>query len=58
MAIEGGAATPAGDGSTTPADVGILNFDNVKDFITRFDTYTTNRRERRKQAKMDKGDLL
>lgn len=49
--LDGGAATPASDGTTAPADGSMLNFDNVKDFIHRFDTYTSNRRERRKQAK-------
>jgi hypothetical protein len=55
--INGGAHTIAMDGSSTPADGSMLNFDNVKDFIHRFDTYTSNRRERRKQVKSEKGEL-
>ena len=55
--IAGGASTPAPDGTSTPADGAMLNFDNVKDFIHRFDSYTASRRERRRQAKSEKGIL-
>jgi DNA-directed RNA polymerase specialized sigma24 family protein len=54
--VEGGASTPGQDGRQTPVDGTMLNFDNVKDFINRFDTYTHKRRERRRETK-GKGEL-
>lgn len=44
-------SVPHADGSTGKK---ILQFENVQDFIERFDTYTSNRRERRRQAKVAK----
>jgi len=34
-----------------------LNFDNVQDFITRYDQYTATRREKRRNAKATKAEL-
>jgi hypothetical protein len=55
--INGGASTAGLDGSTAPADSTMLNFDNVKDFIHRFDQSATERRDRRR-AKVDADKLL
>lgn len=51
--IAGGAHTQAGE-TIVPADTTMLEFDNVKDFIRRFDDYTAVRKERRRAAKSDK----
>lgn len=49
--INGGAQTNV-EGATVPhVDSGMLKFDNVQDFITRYDSYTASRRERRRQSK-------
>ena len=52
--IAGGAQTNSVNGGQIPADTTMLEFDNVKDFITRFDAYTHSRKERRKQVKSEK----
>jgi len=52
--IAGGMYTESPDGAHIQADTTMLEFDNVKDFIRRFDDYTTSRKERRKQAKNEK----
>jgi hypothetical protein len=52
--IAGGSHSGPSDGATANVDGGLLAFDNVKDFINRYDTYTSNRRERRRQAKQAK----
>jgi hypothetical protein len=52
--IDGGAHTDSPNGAHIPADTTMLEFDNVKDFIRRFDDYTAGRKERRKQAKVEK----
>jgi hypothetical protein len=59
QAIEGGAHMLTGDGDTvlgTQPDSGMLKFDNVQDFIRRFDSYTSNRRQRRRRTR-EKGTL-
>jgi hypothetical protein len=52
--IAGGAHTSVEGGERIPADTTMLEFDNVKDFIRRFDDYTAVRKERRKAAKSEK----
>jgi hypothetical protein len=52
--IAGGVHTQAPGGGRIQADTTMLEFDNVKDFIRRFDDYTATRKERRKQAKSEK----
>lgn len=45
-----GTASDNPDGSPMPADSTMLSFDNVQDFITRYDEYSSKRRERRKKV--------
>lgn len=50
--IDGGAHVQPEDGGTSTSNGdSMLKFDNVKDFITRFDEHTSARRERRRAAK-------
>lgn len=49
--IDGGAYEAAGENGIPILDTSMLSFDNVKDFINRYDDYAKNRRERRRQAK-------
>lgn len=51
--IAGGVHTNTEGGERIPADTTLLEFDNVKDFIRRFDDYTATRKERRKLAKSE-----
>ncbi len=39
------------DAGVVPQDATMLNFDNVQEFITRFDDFTIKRRDRRKLTK-------
>lgn len=52
--INGGAFTPSANGKNPQADNTYLNFDNVQDFITRYDDMTRTRRERRRAAKLQR----
>ena len=52
--IAGGAHTDSSEGGHIPADTTMLEFDNVQDFIRRFDSYTEDRKERRRQAKSER----
>lgn len=52
--INGGAHTETPNGGHIQADTTMLEFDNVKDFISKFDTYMHNRKERRRLAKSEK----
>lgn len=47
IVINGGACTPGVDGSVTPTDPTSLNFDNVQEFISKFDKYTAGKRVKR-----------
>ena len=49
--IDGSTYEHALDGSTMQADPTMLSFDNVKDFISRYDDYSHKRRERRRVTK-------
>lgn len=46
------------EGNSFQVDTSMLNFDNVKDFINQFESYATNRRERRKKAKEPKEETV
>lgn len=52
--INGGAFSPAANGKNPQADNTYLNFDNVQEFITRYDDMTRTRRERRRAAKLQR----
>ena len=52
--IAGGSHSQADDAGRIQANTTMLEFDNVTDFIRRFDDYTATRKERRKQAKSEK----
>lgn len=49
--IEGGTHESPIDGGQISVDSNMLSFDNVKDFINRYDEHANKRRERRRNAK-------
>jgi hypothetical protein len=49
--IDGNTHEHAADGGSMQQDSSMLNFDNVQDFITRYDDMTGKRRDRRKFTK-------
>jgi hypothetical protein len=51
MVISGGACTPGLDGSVTPGDPTSLNYDNVQDFLKKFDASMTTKRGKRSSKK-------
>jgi hypothetical protein len=53
-ALIDGLTADAPDGSPMQVDTTMLTFDNVQDFITRYDDYTGKRRERRRQGRSAK----
>jgi hypothetical protein len=54
--IDGGAHVRGEHGQNPQGDSNILKFDNVSDFINRYDDYTSKRAARRKQAKTIRDD--